>query len=247
MTSLVRLQQRFMDALFADAAPAEHGLGLYRRAVLANLHAALAATYPVVERLVGPAFFREAAGRFALASPSRAGDLDLFGADFAAFLAAYPFARPLEYLGDVARLEWAVHESAVAADAAGLDLEALVAIPEARQGEIRFRLHPSVRLLQSPHPVVALWEANQRGRDGTPERTEGPDAVLVWREALEVRVLRIEPPEWAFLEALAGGATLERAVAAMPPAAAAAFLAPALLRYASGGVIAGFVAPPGAA
>jgi hypothetical protein len=247
VSALAQLQRDFFGELTAAGEGMRAGLDVYRRNMAANLHDALASAYPVVARLVGAAFFREAAARFARACPSASGDLQGFGASFAAFLREYPYAARLEYLADVARLEWAMHESFHEADAAGLDLGALAAVPAERHGELRLRLHPAVRLLASPHPVVSIWEANQAGRDGTPEGSRGPDFMLVARADLEVHVQRIEARDWHFLEALSRDASLEEAIAPLSPGAAAAFLGPALIRHARAGVIAGFTLPPGGA
>ena len=242
MSALERLQRDFLAELFAAAPASRPGLEIYRRTALANLHGALASVYPVVLRLVGAAFFREAAERFARAQASTSGDLNLYGAGFADFLVAYPFARALAYLPDVARLEWACHESFHAADAPALDAAALAAVPPDRHGAIRFILHPAVRLVASDHPVLSIWEANQPGRDGTPDASTG-EQVVVTRVDGEVRTLRAPLPEWRCVAALARGDTLEEAVDAAGPDADAAFLAPLLARLAANGALAGFTAP----
>ncbi len=245
MSTLAELQRDFAAALFGASPPADVRVAIYRRNVLANLHNALAETYPVVRRLVGEAFFREAAARFARSAPSASGDLNLYGAGFAAFLESYAFARDLPYLPDVARLEWACHECFHGLDGATLDLAALARVSPERHGEIRFTLHPAVRLVASAHPVMALWEANQPERDGTPGRDAGPDHVLVRREGLAVRLRRVEAHEWRFLEGLARGARLDEAIEGADPAHAEALLGEALGRFAADGVIAGFAGPEG--
>ncbi|HSW81885.1 MAG TPA: DNA-binding domain-containing protein, partial [Usitatibacter sp.] len=120
MSTLATRQREFARSLLDDA-PADAGVAVYRASVAANFSAALAATYPVVRRLVGEAFFAEAARRFVLSHASASGDLTEYGAGFPAFLAAYPHASALEYLPDVARLEWACHECESSPDAAGFD------------------------------------------------------------------------------------------------------------------------------
>jgi hypothetical protein len=247
VSSLAELQRDFAAALFGASPPADVRLAIYRRNVLATLHNSLAETYPVVRRLVGEAFFREAAARFARAASSASGDLNLYGADFAAFIEGYAFARDLPYLPDVARLEWACHECFHGADAATLDFAALARVLPERYGEIRFALHPAVRLAASAHPVMALWEANQPERDGTPDRDAGPDHVLVRREGLAVRLRRVEAHEWRFLERLARGASLDAAIDGADPVHAEALLGEALGRFVADGVIAGFAAPEGEA
>jgi hypothetical protein len=247
VSALARLQRDFLAEVLGEGVPARAGLATYRRNRLANLHGALASAYPVGRRLVGETFFREAAKRFARAHPSTSGDLNLYGADFAAFLADYPFARELPYLCDVARLEWACHESFHAGEATALDTVALAAVAQERRGEIRFRLHPAVRLIASAHPVMSIWEANQPERDGTPEASTGAEHVIVRREEFTVHVGRVAPPEWLFVAALARGETLEAAVDAVGADAASDFLAPLLARLAAGGVLCGFSAPEGPA
>jgi Putative DNA-binding domain len=237
MSPLAAAQRDFMAALFAAGEPADPRLALYRRNVAAKLGDALAESHPVVLRLVGTPFFDEAARRFALAHPPDCGDLHAFGG-FAAFLEGYAPARDLGYLPDVARLEWAVHESYHAADAPPFDFAALARIAPAGLPRLRFRLHPSARLVRSAHPVLAIWEANQAGRDGTPQRLEGADHVLVVREGFVVCPRLVDEDDWTFLSALSRRATLEEACEALGDAAET-YLAQALARHVAAGVICG--------
>jgi len=204
---LAEMQREFLADLYGES-PLEGRRSVYRRNVLANLREALGAAYPVVRRLVGDAFFDEAADRYARAHPSASGDLHRYGEAFAAFLARYEPASELEYLPDVARLEWAVAQAFHAADARSLDFAALGAIPEGDRGAIRLTLQPAAGLLESPHPIASIWSANQPGRDGTPDRTDGAERVLVHREGFVVRVRELGDSEWALLGALARGASL---------------------------------------
>ncbi len=247
--ALGRLQEAFAAAVARDGegeafAPhlagepslARRRLAIYRRAIAANLRRALRGAYPVLARLVGDGFFDEAARQFGQASPPESGDLNRYGAGFPGFLSAYGPACGLPWLADVARLEWARHESLMAADAPGLDFEALARVPEARQPGLRFDFHASVRLVRSSWPVLAIWEANQPERDGRADREDGADDVLVWREELRVRMALVEPGEADFVASLLQGADLEAAAAA----AQEWDFAPALGRLAARGMLAGF-------
>ena len=212
MSALARFQAEFLAALFDPVElAASPGLEAYRRNVFANLHDALASTYPVVRRLVGEPFFREAVRCCARAHPSTSGDLHEYGEDFAAFLATYPHANGLPYLADVARLEWAVHESFMAADAAGLDFTRLAQVDPECYPRLRLRLHPAVRMVGSEHPVLAIWDANQSDRDGTLEGGTGAQRVLVRRDGEVARPTSITEQEFGLLRALEAGATLEDA------------------------------------
>ena len=243
-TPLATLQREFLRALFDDRPAERPGLAAYRRGVSANLAGALAAAYPVTRRLVGEAFFAEAAARFARAEPSRSGDLHGYGGGFADFLAAYAPARPVAPLADVARLEWAVHECRHAGDGAVLDAGALAALGPDRVGTVRLRLHPAARLARSAHPVLAIWEANQPGRDGTPAGPGGAQQVLVHRRDLEPAASPLDGIEWAIAAAFRDGATLEEAADAAGDAPEGAFAA-SLARLATLGAFDGFEAPRG--
>lgn len=248
--SLGELQARFADAvLAADQAGFEsllsgepgdgrRRLATYREAILGNRRKALRAAFPVVDRLVGNAFFDEAADRHGESEPPGSADLNRHGGTFAAFLAGYAHAASMPWLADVARLEWAWHESLMAAEAPALDFAALARVGPAEQATLRFRLHPSVRLVRSPWPVLAIWEANQPERDGTAERQEGADDVLAWRESQRVRLARLTSPEAGFLEALLLGRGLEEAAGVAGDRDCAEMLA----RLAGHGMLVGFSA-----
>ena len=240
MSALARFQREFLEAIVTGTGT-DRATAIYRGNVLANLHDALAAAYPVVHRLVGDAFFREAADRYAAAHPSASGDLHLYGGELAGFLARYEHARDLPYLPDVARLEWAYARAGHAADARAFDYATLAAIPEAERADLCFTLQPAACLLASGHPVVAIWEANQPDRDGSPEALGAGDRVLVYREGLAARVRRLTAEAWTFLEAVRSGktlATMSRDEALAP------VLAAELVAWTREGVIDGFVRCP---
>lgn len=238
MTSLAARQQRFISMLYREAAPADARLAIYHRAVRANWRRALEAAYPVVRRLVGASFFEGVAEAYAGACPSASGDLGAYGARLPAFLAGYAPASGLDYLPDVARLEWAIQESFEAADAPGFDFAALAAVPPQRHGRIRLRLHPAARLLRSSHPVLAIWEANQPDRDGTPARAAGGDRILVARDGFTPRPRALPEGDWLLLEQLAAGATLDEACVALGARAQA--IPRLVASHAAQGVICGF-------
>ena len=215
MSALGTVQREFMAALFAPGEPTDGGVAVYRRNVLANLAGALASTYPVVRRLVGEAFFGEAARRHALAVPSASGDLNPYGATFGEFLARYEPARELDYLPDVARLEWALHQSDQAADAPAADPAALARVAPGDEGNVHLSLHPAARLVASPHPILAIWEANQPGQDGTPDRGRAGERVLVRRGAHGAVAGLVDAGEWNLLVALDAGASLDEAIDAL--------------------------------
>ena len=258
MPSLRDLQRGFSAAtLFGDAA-AVAALGIvpgdldpptriaiYRNNVLGNYRKIFGATFPVVRRLVGEPFFDEATEQFVRGHPSSRGDVNHYGGDFAAFLASYPPARGLRYLADVAHLEWAIDQANIAADAAALDVAALAAVAPDALAELRFGLHPAVRLIASFFPILRIWQVNQPEYVGDPQINldEGADTLLVTRGTDGIAIERISTGEHAFLGALAANATLGDATTLAAAVESAFNLADALRRHVANQVVVAFCAP----
>jgi len=255
MQSLHELQRAFSIAtLFEDRvalaslgvaggrlAP-EARIAVYRNNVLCNYRKALAATYPVVKRLVGAPFFDAAVEHFVRAYPSKSGDVNRYGGEFAMFLESYRPAHDLAYLPDVGRLEWAIDQAGIASDAPPLDLEALAAVPPDKQGLLRFALHPSLALIRSRYPILHLWRVNQAEHMGDKrvDLDEGGDTLLVMRGRSGVSIERIGAGEYVLLAALATGAAFENASTRAAQAEPGFDLGAALHRHVAGQAIVAF-------
>jgi hypothetical protein len=226
----------------------EARIRIYRANVLGNYRRALAATYPVIKRLVGAPFFDAACDHYIRGHPSTRGDINRYGADFAQFLAAYPPSRELKYLPDAARLEWAIDQANIARDAVPFDIMALAGVPVYLQGELRFFLHPSAQLIASTFPILHIWQANQPGAD-LDERIdldEGGDTLLVLRRPPNVggiAIERIAGPEHLLLSLLGAGRTLGEAADRCALLSPDFDLAAALQRHVASQAIVGFRAP----
>jgi len=186
-------------------------VAIYRNSVHETLIGALRGTYPVIEKLVGEAFFRGAAELHVRGYPSTSGDVRRYGDGFAHFLENFAAAAKLPYLPDVARLEWAFSESFGAPDApCRLDLAALAQVPQERWEELGFTLDPSVQLVASLYPVDRIWRVNQD--DARPDQRvsldEGGVHLLVLRSDDAVGIHRLDLAEHAFLSALQRGESL---------------------------------------
>ncbi len=256
MPSLHELQRAFTGALLFDETadiephvlangvePAAR-LRIYRNNTRENFLATLRAAYPVLERLVGAAYFRQVALGYLQRFPSPSGDLQHVGERLATYLERRFAASEYAYFIDVARLEWAYQEVLVAAEHAPLDLGRLQGIEPADYANLRFALHPAVRLVESSFPVLTIWTANQA--DGASEEVidlrQGGERVLVQRTRDAVELTRLPQPDSAFLSAVAAGDTLIRAAeAAAACSDAEVDLGAILRRYVSGGVIVDFL------
>ncbi len=211
-------QAGFVQALARPGAPPPNlppghrrRFDIHRNNTVTTMVDALRATFPAVERLVGGEFFAGLARAYLAAEPPRSPLLFRYGAGFGDFIAGFPPAASVPYLADVARLEWLWLQAYHAADARPLGIGALAALPPETLETARIGLHPSLGLIASPHPVVALWAAStDRGPDSAVDLGRGERAAVL-RPALGVEVHTLSPGAHALLAALAAGAPLGRA------------------------------------
>ena len=222
MRGLMQMQDDFADALFSTTAPvpacikgatirrADRRFAVYRNNVAVSLIEALAGRFPVVKRLVGDEFFSAMAKAYVLREPPFSPLLIHYGETFPAFIAEFEPARPLPYLSDVARLEYARGRAYHAADAEPLSAQAFANLPEEKIGATRVTLHPSVGILASAYPVLSIWEANQADTVVPVEQWQS-EAALVARPFLEVRAIRLGAGIDTFLRALQSGGSIAEA------------------------------------
>lgn len=205
------------DVTAPDPSEAARRFAVYRNNVVHGLVEALRRRFPVVERLVGAEFARAMFGAFVRAHPPSSPLMMEYGDRLPAFLGAFPPAAPLPYLADVARLELARGAAYHAADADPLDRAALAEAANRAPEDLRLRLHPSVRILSSPHPFHSIWAMNQPGATPRTLTGLGAESALVARSALTVLTAFLTAPSAAFLTALAEGASLAEAAFAAGP------------------------------
>ena len=186
----------------SDSRSAEASLEIYRGSVFGVLSSALAEVYPVCKKLVGSTFFEAMAARFIKHMCSRSPDLADYGGELPEFIETFPHANSVPYLPDVARLEWAWHRAFNAPDSERLDFRALSRIAETERNSFVFQLRPETALLESPFPVLRIWEANQSDCDavGTVALDEGCVKLLVWPDGLTISIDPLDEPEWLFLK-----------------------------------------------
>ena len=237
-------QQMLLRALWRDARPGvvagwlrdeparfTRGLLTYQANAGALAERALAAAFPTVQQLVSEASFATMARAFWAAHAPLQGDMALWGTELAAFIEAADQLADVPYLADVARLEWAVHETEAAADADAAPL-GLALLAEHDPAELVLRLRPGTAVLSSTHPVVTIWKAHQQAhqqayRNLSEDRFAPVRAAfaaghgehaLVWRQAFKVDIDMIAAADASFVKSLLQGQSLALALQGAPAA-----------------------------
>jgi hypothetical protein len=238
MPTLLELQEAMRAELFAlepiqpsvsigqyvraDGIAAGARLQIHRNHIRTSLTDALAAIYASVSALVGADFFRAAAAHYIAETQPHEPVLYAYGGGFSAFLAGFSPAAGLPYLPDLARLEWAMHESFHSIDQPTLAHAALAALAAEDLEDAVLTPRADVRLMASDWPVDALWQAAHDPTGAaiaTVDLDAGSVTLLLVRLEQDVRLWPIPFGEWHWLTACAAGKPLGLAAAEVIAAA----------------------------
>ncbi|MGH8307038.1 MAG: HvfC/BufC family peptide modification chaperone [Gammaproteobacteria bacterium] len=196
------------EIIAGNGLDSEARLQIYHNIIFNNLTAALRTAYPAVLKLVGEGFFDGVAARYIRDYPSDSGNLQDFGAAFPECLAAIPEAATLPYLADVARLEWVRQQAYLAADSQPLESNALAAVPDDKQDTLCLTPHPSVRLLESPYPILDIWGFCQQDNGERLVLGDTGQRVLVWRAETQIAMQVLTHVQYVFLKSFLDGQIL---------------------------------------
>lgn len=186
-----------------DGAWSSRALRVHRHNVQGARVQALTNTYPVLRRVLGARCFGVLARTYVAAHPSRCADLNRHAPDFPVWLRREQRKQTtlvaLPYLGDLARLERAVHDAYYAPD----DNTQTEAWRRAQEEPETFylRLSASFTSIASPWPVDEIWRANRDGRAAGYVRAASCQA-MVSRRGGQVCVASVSPEEWNLLKAI---------------------------------------------
>jgi hypothetical protein len=186
-------------------------LGVYAGGYPARVEEALRETYPAVAHLIGrPAFARLGNDYVRRGGITRHSyNLNHVGAELPRFLASHELTEALPFLPDLALLEWGVAVAFHAMDEEPFEVARLAAWKPDEWDSAVLELQPSVSLVRSAWPIVALWEARSTPRQEIEiDLKDRPACALVHRRDLDVVCEAIAPEEADCLDAILRGEDL---------------------------------------
>jgi len=184
--------------------PLQQGLQAYRGNAIALAERALASAFPQLAGLLGTQF-GSLAWSFWKACPPDRGDLGEWGAALPAFLRR----SADDALAEMATLEWALHQTERAADAA-LDAASLARL-HGDPRQLRLALRPGMAVLAMSDEALSLLASHRAWLHPV---KAGLPAVLVWRKDWRGRATQLQAAEAAFMRSVLAGDSLETALAA---------------------------------
>ena len=223
--NLASQQQALLDAVFGrwdeaalrgtatqNDAMRVRGLQAYRSNGHALAQRALVAAFPVTAQMLEEKNFGALARAFWHACPPEKGDITHWGAGLADFIAYAPQLSEEPHLPDLARVEWALHEAASAADVQP-EPASFALLMEHDPASLVLLPSAGLWVVKSPWPVVSIVNAHltsepkldhvaQRLHDGISE------AAVIWRQGFKPVLREVLAGEAAVLSAVAAGQSL---------------------------------------
>lgn len=218
-------QGRMQEAITQEASPrapdawirekpgfnAAAQLGVYRHAYHMRLFDVVAEDYPLLQKYLGEANFKNLLHDFITAVPSTHFNVARYAALLPAFQTTHASQDALA--GEICAFETALSQLADAPESAALRPEHLAQITP--ESFMEMRLHPrkALQLFAFAYPVNAYYEALEETT--TPPPAEKPSWLAVFRHDDTVWRLELEAEEYSLLQRLFAGATVGEALSTL--------------------------------
>lgn len=227
-------QQRLIAALLAGRADAAglptresgarglRGLQAYRANADVSAERALATAFPTLQMLLGDDDFEHLAREFWRAHPPERGDLGEWGEALPEWIAQHAGLRQWPYLGDCARLDWALHCCERAEDDA-LDAESMARLGDTDPSRLQLHFVAGFALVESTWPIGAIHAAHRNGTDTDFDAVKDAiarqrgEAVIVSREGFKAVATVVDAATAQWTQSLLRGDDLARAIETAAP------------------------------
>jgi hypothetical protein len=191
--------------LVAGKADAGRRFGIYRNNTLLSLTRHLKTMFPVTARLGDERFFDYAANAFIMRDPPKEARLAAYGSTFPQFLSRFPACRHAPILAEMARLEWAVHESLISHEHKAIPASAFHTEESSAVG---VSLQPSLRFIITRWPLLDLWAGRIKSEAPLGRQIS---RVAILRHGDDIGFFDVKPARYAFWHALQRGQTFNAA------------------------------------
>lgn len=185
-------------------------LSVYQNAYIIRLVDILKTDFEKLHAYMGDDLFETVAKRYLAANPSHFRSARWIGGSLPDFLRQDADTAHLPVLGDLAALECALNDAFDSADAPVLGFDDLAAVPPQDWGDLCFRPHPCVRVLQMSTNAGKVWSALADGAEPEQPQAGGGEFLMIWRKDHTSRFRALEAEEAMLWTEASRGITFSR-------------------------------------
>ena len=169
MGKLLRPQENddvfLAELLPLNAISEEKQLFIYRSNINGAHEKVLSQVYPACLNILGEDYFNQLCRNYRVEHPSTDPDLNNYGKNFSTFITKQLHLHNeligLEYLPELALLEWQWHSNYYANNDAAFLFDDFALVDLGKQEKIVFMLGNSLSLFVTAYPLLEIWEANR--------------------------------------------------------------------------------------
>jgi hypothetical protein len=197
----------------------EQCLQLYRDLLVRARAQALQQLYPVTARLLGPSLFAALSQQYGR-NLARSDNNEDFGSGFTQLLQECTHCQDnlkhLQFLPELATLEWTLHLAWCAGDDPPLNFDSLIYVPESEQYRLRLVPSQALQLLRCSWPVLDIWHSHQHDNATELHLNYRPQWLCVYRQLDSPRAEPLSDKQACLLKGILRGDTLYQLGRAVP-------------------------------
>lgn len=198
-------------------------LKVYQNNAFQALLSSLQSSFPVCQTVVGERCFEQLAQQYCNHYPLQDANLNHYGAQFPRLLGdeikQHQAFIGLEYLPELAMLEWALKQGYYAQDRSDYmqqpqvhELEQMARLTESLQQQAVLLLQPDIELLSCRYPVQQVWLKHQATTEQshTVSCDSATNYLLIFRDRFKVNFRQISAPQAQLIMAIQQSLSLEQ-------------------------------------
>ncbi|MBM5782612.1 MAG: DUF2063 domain-containing protein [Pelagibacterales bacterium] len=179
-------------------------LNIYRNNVNGNFESVLSSTFEAVKTVVGEQCFKFLTTKYIKNYHSKSGNLDLYGEEFPILIRDNLAKHKLDYLEDLAKLEFLYHKSYFSKDAKNIfDLEKFKNLKPEKFYNLTFTIHPSCYFFSSNFSIYSIWKNNTKNKQKIVSGKKEKEFLLIDRSLDIPKITKLSHNQYLFLSLIA--------------------------------------------
>lgn len=135
--------------------------------------------FPICEMILGNVFFENAAQKYIAQNPQRFGENNSFGDNFPNFIGQIGNEFDIQYIGEIAQIEWQKFNAEIAPFEKTIDFEA-IANSFANGEHSKIKLRECLNIISTKYNVFDIYVAHLNDEVDECTIIETPQNILIW-------------------------------------------------------------------